>query len=636
MQRSIHSNVASYNLSSGQSFPHWLRDQQPYAQKKNHDYRHVELLQDFEMPTTCQKLWQTRNGTYIFLSGGYPPQIKCFDVNELSVKFTRHTKEHILDGLSLSDDYTRFVLMLEGRWLEFHTQGGIETSVRFPMQGRQLGFNHQNGELLLAGASSEVSRLNLTTGSFMAPYATGEMNGVNALVTVPDYNLDLAGGANNRVYCYSSQCSKKTDLSTGSSNSSSCMSLMSSVGSVQIPEDGIEVTALASDLKNPYHFAVGTSSGNVHLFDLRSSHVLLTKNHYSSLPISHVEFFSAPDETQRHLPFVISADAYALRIWNRNDGGNFTSLECPHTIRSVLSVRSGHNMVAPFANAEERSGLLLCATEAPHGDVRFVPSLGRAPKWCSFLDTLTEELDSDDKVTIYEDYTFLNRSEWLSLGLDEQAVRAAVEQQTQEGTRPQIRAVAHGYFVEEKFLRDLKAVIRPSEKISEHLTTANVLNKDSSSLKSEVSKLTKSQRQQLKKDPITYPLPRKHRREKNHTIEESALSSINTKSGQDARFSMKKRKDKDLFALDADSKNAVAQRRAALHESMFETPDENLSIEEKTHTGKSSKKQLKVSALRRNVDFHKSENVLVKQRNRDILLQSKPLEDVSNFYRQDS
>jgi hypothetical protein len=34
----------------------------------------------------------------------------------------------------------------------------------------------------------------------------------------------------------------------------------------------------------------------------------------------------------------------------------------------------------------------------------FIPSLGPAPKWCSFLENLTEELEESANPTVYDDY----------------------------------------------------------------------------------------------------------------------------------------------------------------------------------------------------------------------------------------
>jgi ribosome biogenesis protein ENP2 len=41
----------------------------------------------------------------------------------------------------------------------------------------------------------------------------------------------------------------------------------------------------------------------------------------------------------------------------------------------------------------------------------YVPQLGPAPKWCPFLDNLTEELEEKTTETIYDDYKFVTRKE---------------------------------------------------------------------------------------------------------------------------------------------------------------------------------------------------------------------------------
>lgn len=45
------------------------------------------------------------------------------------------------------------------------------------------------------------------------------------------------------------------------------------------------------------------------------------------------------------------------------------------------------------------SGLIFLSNEAPKMQQYFVPSLGPAPTWCSFLETLTEELEEADTTT---------------------------------------------------------------------------------------------------------------------------------------------------------------------------------------------------------------------------------------------
>lgn len=45
-------------------------------------------------------------------------------------------------------------------------------------------------------------------------------------------------------------------------------------------------------------------------------------------------------------------------------------------------------------------------------------SLGPAPRWCSFLDNLTEEMEESKTETMYDDYKFVTKKELEDLGLD--------------------------------------------------------------------------------------------------------------------------------------------------------------------------------------------------------------------------
>ena len=46
----------------------------------------------------------------------------------------------------------------------------------------------------------------------------------------------------------------------------------------------------------------------------------------------------------------------------------------------------------------------------------YVPNLGPAPRWCSFLDSLTEELEESETTPVYDDYKFLTVEELHDLG----------------------------------------------------------------------------------------------------------------------------------------------------------------------------------------------------------------------------
>ena len=46
----------------------------------------------------------------------------------------------------------------------------------------------------------------------------------------------------------------------------------------------------------------------------------------------------------------------------------------------------------------------------------FVPALDTAPKWCPFIENITEELEEDNSNTIYDEYKFLSHEDLEKIG----------------------------------------------------------------------------------------------------------------------------------------------------------------------------------------------------------------------------
>jgi ribosome biogenesis protein ENP2 len=79
----------------------------------------------------------------------------------------------------------------------------------------------------------------------------------------------------------------------------------------------------------------------------------------------------------------------------------------------------------------------------------YIPQLGPAPRWCSFLENLTEELEDQTTRTVYEDYKFVDRNELATLGLDHLV-----------GT-PALKPYMHGYFLSLQLYDTARAIANP-------------------------------------------------------------------------------------------------------------------------------------------------------------------------------
>jgi len=146
---------------------------------------------------------------------------------------------------------------------------------------------------------------------------------------------------------------------------------------------------------------------------------MVVTRHRNNLPVINMTFHRGEGDVNR----VISADAKILKIWDKNNGDLFAAIEGSADINDVCAI--------------DGSGLMFCAAEQKRVQTYYVPALGPAPKWCSFIDSITEELE-EEAPNIYADYKFITKEELEKLGLSKML-----------GTQ-YLRAYMHGYFINMK------------------------------------------------------------------------------------------------------------------------------------------------------------------------------------------
>ncbi len=87
-----------YNLTSGRSLYDIMKDvnfSNKKLKKKEEYTNRIEILQDFDFPVTSSCLKVSNDGNYVFATGIYPPKMKIFDLNEMSLKCERNFDSEI-------------------------------------------------------------------------------------------------------------------------------------------------------------------------------------------------------------------------------------------------------------------------------------------------------------------------------------------------------------------------------------------------------------------------------------------------------------------------------------------------------------------------------------------------------------
>lgn len=321
--------------------------------------------------------------------------MRVYDLAQMSMKFERHTDCENVQFEILSEDWSKVVMLQADRSIEFHTPLGMHYRTRIPRFGRDLAYHYPSCDLLVGGSGSEVYRLNLEQGKFLNSLVT-RSPGINVTAINPAHQLWSFGGEDGFVEFWD----HRSRQSVGRLDISSAVSGQFEISALKFMDDGL-------------NYAVGTSTGQVVLYDIRSPIARIVKDHQYETPIRNIEFHSSGN--------VISADEKIIKIWNKDSGALYTSMEPDNKINDVCTF--------------PKSGLLMTANEGTRMNIFYTPSLGPAPKWCSFLDNLTEELEENPNKNVYDDFKFVSRKELTELGLDNLI-----------GTNL-LKAYMHGFFI---------------------------------------------------------------------------------------------------------------------------------------------------------------------------------------------
>ncbi|KAJ0109856.1 wd repeat protein [Diaporthe amygdali] len=419
--------------STGRPLPDWLARRRKRSLKYDPEYSsRVELLQDFEFEEASVCVRVSEDGQWIMSTGTYKPQIHTHDLNQLSLSWNRHTTSLNQSFVLLSRDATKSLHLQSDRKLEFHTLAGCHHEIRLPRYGRDLVYDRNSSEALVAATglgsngTGEVFRMNLVEGRFMKSYEI-DVGG--------DDGLEAGLQGSIEAGCVSSAAVAE--------DTHNLLAFGTSKGSVELIDprarskvavlEGLEGEVSALDF-NPYSgmsLAIGTSQGICSVFDLRRPVPLLRKDQGFGYAIQNILHLKTASQERK----ILTSDKKIIKIWDETSGEAWTHIEPITDLNYVQWVKD--------------TGTLVTANEGKQQHVFHIPSLGSAPKWCGFLDNMVEEMTEEARTETYDNYKFLTMPELKALSLDHLVGTAM------------LRPYMHGYFVDTKLYEQAHLVANP-------------------------------------------------------------------------------------------------------------------------------------------------------------------------------
>ncbi|KAF7545447.1 hypothetical protein G7Z17_g9165 [Cylindrodendrum hubeiense] len=420
--------------SSARPLPDWLARRRKRSLKDDAEYQNrVELLQDFEFEEASNCIRISEDGDWIMSTGTYKPQIHVHSLPQLSLSFARHTNALNHSFVLLSSDYSKSLHLQTDRRLEFHTPNGCHYEVRLPRYGRDLVYDRQSTEALIPAVGldgdgkGEVFRMNLELGRFMKSYQ----------VSVGGDDETTGGGLQGGIGVGS------VNTVAVAENTHNLLAFGTSIGTVEFWDprsksrvallgghDG-EVTALDFS-PTGLSLITGSSTGMMQIFDMRRPVPLMKKDQGYGFAIKKLIHMTTVSQEKK----ILSADKRIIKVWDESTGDPWTSVEPVVDINDVAWCKD--------------TGMVLTANEGKQQHAFFIPQLGPAPKWCSFLDNMVEEMAEEVHTETYDNYKFLTLPELKQLTLSHLI-----------GKTNLLRPYMHGYFVASKLYEQARLIANP-------------------------------------------------------------------------------------------------------------------------------------------------------------------------------
>lgn len=413
------SDISVYQVSGtnvARSLPDWIAKKRRRTLKNDLDYQNrVELIQDFEFSEASNKIKVTPDGEFAMATGTYKPQIHVYDFANLSLKFERHTDAENVDFLILSDDWTKSVHLQNDRSIQFQNKGGLHYTTRIPKFGRSLAYNKMNCDLYIGASGDELYRLNLEQGRFLNPFKL-ETEGVNHVSTNDTNGLVAIGVEDNIVEFWDPRARSrvsKLHLENQFDNSPF------QVTTTSFREDGL-------------NFACGTSNGYSYIYDLRSPEPSIVKDQGYGFEVKKIIWLDNVGTENK----IMTCDKRIAKIWDRIDGKAYASMEPNVDINDIEHVPG--------------TGMFFMANEGIPMHTYYIPNLGPSPRWCSFLDSITEELEEKPSDSVYSNYRFITKEDLRKLNLTH-LVGSNV-----------LRAYMHGFFINSELYDKVALIANPT------------------------------------------------------------------------------------------------------------------------------------------------------------------------------
>jgi ribosome biogenesis protein ENP2 len=326
-------------------------------QKKNGIKFYSKKDLDFRFPSFCQIIKETSIDSFLISYGEYPPQIRCFDLRNLSLKFERRLDSNIQNFQIISKDWQKILFLRNDRQLEFHTKGGFHYKTKLLTKGTDLLFHSKNNIVYIPSLKDDIYRLDLNEGKFLNSLKNNSIYNNTCAKNSPFGNVLAFGNSGGIVNFWDPRIIRKSILKINGSNFLKKIS----------PKK--EITSIRFDEKNEFECLIGFENGEVFLFDIRSKFPIIGKEMETSDSIISIRVNQGSQK-------ILMANSKQIKIWEKKSGKTLKFFESKTQINHLCNIKN--------------SGFFFLAMQKPKIEGKFFSEMGTIPSWISEFEVVSK------------------------------------------------------------------------------------------------------------------------------------------------------------------------------------------------------------------------------------------------------
>jgi ribosome biogenesis protein ENP2 len=318
------------------------------SKKNSSETKNFNMKLNFNFPSAVKIIKEAPSSNFLIAYGNYPPQIKCFDLENLCLKFQRNLDADIIDFQFLGSNWEKLVLLRSDKFLEFHTKSGRYYQIKLDKMAVDLSFSEKHGIIFIPSSENEILRLDLEKGKFLSSLKNFSKFNNTCSGTNSFDNLFAVGNSGGVVKFWDMRIVKKFVFKIENYLLSN-KNFFNSVSTLRFGE------------RNNFSFYFGLNSGELIQFDLRKTKPINIKNFGNKIPIKSIRMTNLDDR-------ILTSDNKMIKIWEKNLKKNFLLFESKHQINHICKIK--------------KTGFFFIACEYPFIEGKFTENLGKIPNWC--------------------------------------------------------------------------------------------------------------------------------------------------------------------------------------------------------------------------------------------------------------